>query len=52
MATARPKGNGYEIRVSMGCDMNGKRLMKSRIWKPDKVLSPKQLERELERQKV
>ena len=32
--------------------MNGKRLMKSRIWKPDKVLSPKQLERELERQKV
>ncbi|MED9969321.1 MAG: tyrosine-type recombinase/integrase [Ruminococcus sp.] len=52
MATARPKGNGYEIRVSMGCDMNGKRLMKSKIWKPDKAYSPKQLEKELERQKV
>ena len=52
MATARKKGKGYEIRVSFGVDINGKRLGKSRIWIPDKGMTAKQIEKELERQKV
>ena len=52
MATARQKGRGYEIRVSMGCDMNGKKIVKSKTWIPPKNLTPKQLEKEIERQKV
>lgn len=34
MATARPKGRGYEIRVSMGTDMRGKKIVKSKTWIP------------------
>lgn len=52
MATARPKGRGYEIRVSMGYDMNGKKITKSKTWVPPKNLTQKQLAKELERQKV
>ena len=52
MASARRKGRGYEIRVSMGCDMNGKKIVKYKTWIPDKNYTPKQLEKELERQKM
>lgn len=52
MASARQKGRGYEIRVSMGCDMNGKKIVKYKTWVPDKNYTPKQLEKELERQKM
>ncbi len=52
MATARRKGRGYEIRVSCGVDINGKRLGKSKTWIPDEGLTPRQIEKELERQKV
>ena len=52
MATARPKGRGYEIRVSMGTDMRGKKIVKSKTWIPPKNLTQKQLEKELERQKI
>ena len=52
MATARPKGRGYEIRVSMGYDMNGRKIVKSKIWIPPKNLTPKQLQKALEREKV
>lgn len=51
MATARAKGRGYEIRVSMGYDMNGTKITKSKTWIPPKQFTPKQLEKELERQK-
>jgi len=52
MATARPKGKGYEIRVFCGVDADKKRIDRSRTWVPEKKYSPKQLERELERQKA
>ncbi|MBQ7505236.1 MAG: site-specific integrase [Ruminococcus sp.] len=52
MATARIKGRGYEIRVSMGYDMNGKKITKSKTWIPPRNLTQKQLTKELERQKV
>lgn len=52
MATARRKGRGYEIRVSMGCDMNGRKIVRQKTWIPPTNLTPKQLEKELERQKI
>lgn len=52
MATARKKGRGYEIRVSCGTDINGKKLGKSRTWIPESNMTPRQIEKELERQKV
>jgi len=52
MATARQKGKHYEIRVYCGVDINGKRLDKSRTWRPDPGMTKKQIEKELERQKM
>ena len=52
MASARRKGRGYEIRVSMGYDVNGKRIVQSKIWIPPKNMTEKQLQKELERQKI
>ena len=52
MATARKRGKGYAIRVSMGYGMDGKRIVQQMTWIPPKNLTPKQLEKELERQKV
>lgn len=52
MATARKKGRGYEIRVSCGIDINGKKLGKSKIWIPDNGMTQKQIEKEHARQKV
>ena len=52
MATARQKGRGYEIRVYCGIDINGKRLGKSKTWIPEQGMTPKQIEKELERQKI
>ena len=52
IATARPKGKGYEIRVSCGTDIHGKRLGVSRTWVPEPGMTPKQIQKELERQKV
>lgn len=52
MATARKKGRGYEIRVSCGIDINGKKLGKSRTWIPEPGMTPRQIEKELDRQKI
>lgn len=50
MATARWKGQRYEIRVSCGRDINGKKIVKSTTWKPDPGMTEKQREKELQRQ--
>ena len=52
MATARWRGSYYEIRVSCGLDSHGKRLYEYAHWKPTPEMTPKQIEKELERQKV
>ena len=52
MATARWRGSYYEIRVSCGLDSHGKRLYEYAHWKPTPEMTPKQVEKELERQKV
>lgn len=52
MATARLRGKSYEIRVFCGLDEKGKRLYKYTHWTPDTNMTPKQIEKEVERQKI
>lgn len=52
MATVRKRGNTYQIRVSCGYDITGKQIEKSITWKPAPNMTKKQIEKELERQKV
>ncbi len=52
MATARKRGRGYEIRVFLGLDIHARRLEKSKTWVPGPGMTEKQIEKELERQKV
>lgn len=52
MATVRKRGNTYQIRVSCGYDCTGKHIEKSITWKPSAGMTKKQIDKELERQKV
>lgn len=52
MATIRKRGNAYQIRVSMGYDINGKHMEQSMTWKPDPGMTKRQIEKELNRQTV
>ena len=50
MANITKRNGSYLIRVSCGYDVNGKQVVRSMTWKPDKKYAPKQLEKELQRQ--
>ncbi|MGN0678677.1 MAG: tyrosine-type recombinase/integrase, partial [Oscillospiraceae bacterium] len=52
MANIKKRGNSYLFRVSCGFDGNGKRLMKSQTWTPPPNLTPKQAEKEAQRQAI
>ena len=57
MATIKKKtlkdgSNSYEIRVSLGRDINGKQILKYKTWIPEPRMTPKQIEKALEREKV
>ena len=57
MATIKKKtlkdgSNSYEIRVSLGRDINGKQILKYKTWIPKPKMTPKQIEKALEREKV
>lgn len=47
MATIRKRGNSYQIRVSCGTDVNGKKIVESMTWKPDSNMTEKQIQKEL-----
>ena len=47
MATIRKRGNAYQIRVSCGTDVSGKKIVESMTWKPDDNMTPRQIEKEL-----
>lgn len=49
MATIRKRGDTYQIRVSCGYNTNGKQITKTTTWKPDKTMTKKQAEKELQR---
>lgn len=52
MSTIEKRGEGYRITVSLGYDINGKQIKKRKTWVPAPNLTEKQLQKELERQKV
>ena len=52
MAFIRKRGDAYQIRVSCGYDIKGKQIYQSMTWRPDEGMTPKQIERELNRQAV
>lgn len=52
MATIQKRGGSYLIRVSCGYDTKGKQVIQSMTWKPDDKMTPKQVEKQLNRQAV
>ena len=52
MATTERRGNSYRITAYLGYDVNGKQIKKYMTWKPKPGMTKKQIEKELERQKV
>ena len=52
MAFSEQRGDNYVIRCNCGKDSQGKRIVRSMTWTPPKGLTPRQLERELDRVKA
>ena len=50
LANITKRGNSYTIRVSCGYDTNGKQIIRQKTWVPDKSMTPKQIEKEVNRQ--
>ena len=52
MATIRERNGTFQIRVSLGYNMQGQQITKTLSWRPSPGMTKKQLEKELERQAV
>lgn len=52
MATVEKRGRGYRITVAGGLDLNGKQIRHRMNWTPDEKMTPRQIEKELNRQVV
>ena len=52
MANITKRGNSYRIKVSCGYDINGKQLTESMTWTPPQGMTPKQIEKEVNKQAV
>lgn len=52
MAQSTKRGNSFLIRVSCGYDARGKQVIRSKTWRPDPNMTPKQIEKELNKQMV
>lgn len=52
MASYRKRGNSYQLRYSDGYDVSGNHKEITKTWKPDKNMTPRQIEKELQRQLV
>lgn len=50
MATIEKRGNTYRITVSSGYDVTGKQIRNKMTYVPDGTLTPRKLEKELQRQ--
>lgn len=44
------KGDSYQIRSFCGYDAKGKQIVRRKTWKPNPGMTPKQIEKELQRQ--
>ena len=52
MATIKKQGRGYKISVSCGYGIDGKQIRQHMTWVPDPGMTPRQQEKELQRQAV
>lgn len=52
MPTITKRGDTYRIRAYCGYDAKGKQVTRSTTWKPAPGMTPKQIEKELQRQAV
>lgn len=52
MATIKKQGNGYKITVSNGYDIHGKQIREHMTWVPEPGMTPRQVQKELNRQAV
>ncbi len=52
MATIEKRGKSYRITVAAGIDLNGKQIRHRLVWTPDEKMTPRQVEKELNRQVV
>ena len=52
MSTIEKRNGAYRITVSCGVDVTGKQIRRRMTWKPDSGMTAKQIEKELQRQKV
>lgn len=52
MATIQKRNNSYKITVSCGYNSQHRQIRKSMTWTPTPGMTPKQIEKELERQSV
>ena len=50
MATIEKRGAAYRITVAAGIDVNGKQLRQRMTWTPDPGMTPRQVQKELQRQ--
>lgn len=49
MAIIRKRGNAYQVRVSCGYDATGKQIVRSMTWKPEREMTEKQEQKEIQR---
>ena len=52
MASVLKRGNSFHIMVSLGYDLNGKQIRKTKNWRPPDSMSPSATKKELEKIKV
>lgn len=52
MATIQKRNNSYKITASCGYNTAGKQIRKTITWTPSPGMTPRQIEKELERQKI
>ena len=52
MASVEKRKNGYKITVSLGLDVHGKQIKKSKVWKPAPGMKDRQIEEALNREAV
>ncbi len=52
MANIRKRGNTYQIRVSCGYKLNGEQVVQTMSWKPPEGMTPKQAEKEVQKQAI
>lgn len=52
MASVKKRGESYLISVSMGYDSSGKQIVKTKTYKPAPGMTERQIQKEVERQKV